>query len=300
MKNMKSIGCLLMVFVLIAAFVLPTALSVSAVSAAGYAADNGTLSNSVEEKIKAALLNKTSYLFMISDDYTFMPGVKGSKAIHDMSGIAVHEQPIEWAQGLLKSHSSGYLIRIDNGKVSVGNKVDYTCSLKILENNKGISLNINSTNSPAVRVQILGTIKGNMLTASQEVILAYYSAYTLSGTSSSSFGRYSVGIAEVPKEQWPPIPVILSYSRNDDRSVTLTWKDNNPSGLVEYYEIYRKSGVGITEEYSKVATVSNGTAWTDSSDEVKVDSLFSNIFTYHVIAYSKTGIKSAQSNFIMF
>lgn len=263
----------------------------------GYTADSNISADSVEKRIKTALINKTSYLFKISDEYTFMPGLIGFRTFTDEKGTTKYEQTIEWSQNSLKNGSSGYIIRIDEGKASMQDSTNYTCDLNILENNKGISLSITSVNNSNGKNQIIGTINGNILTASQDSSSAYYSPYTKSGFGSSVYGKYSVGLVEVPKVQWPPIPVILSYSINEDKSVVLTWKDNNPSeNPVEYYEIYRK--VDVEEEYTKVATVSNCTTWTDSSEEVSDSFRFS--LEYIVVAYTKTGVKSPNSNYILY
>ena len=258
--------------------------------------NNGIPSDSVEKRIKSALINKTSYIFKISGKYTFMLGAGGIKIYKDENGTTTYKQSAEWAQDSIEGSSLGGFIRIDEGNVSMEDSTNYTCSLKINQNDEGVSININHVKCDTNDSYLNGTIKGNVLTASEQVGIAFYSPFTKTGFGTSASGQYSIGLVDVPKEQWPPMPAVLSYSRNCDKSVTLTWEDKNPSTFVGYYEIYRM--VGVTNEYSKVATVSNCTTWTDSSDEVKNE--FTNMLDYYIIVYNKTGINSPRSNDVIF
>ena len=254
--------------------------SIMAVSAKG--------SSSTEKKIEAALSNKTTDLFQISDDYTFKSDVTGFTTLTTATSKFKTITSTKNARASLSSLSKGMLIRIKNGKATMDDG-DYDCTMHILSKNRGISLSITEIAYSFVQNQIDGTIKGNIFTASEN----YSHNISSKGVESASFlsGSYSVSMIEVPKNKWPPVPVTLSGEENSDHSITLTWEDTNPAGLVKSYVIYRQ--VGISPNYVKVATVSNCRQWTDSSTGAKTET---EMLGYYVTAQNSSGKESLLSN----
>jgi hypothetical protein len=261
---------------------------------------SGSSKGSIEEKIRSALQNHSSFLFKISDDHVFDSGTSGSISVKNDSGLSSSNQSTKWAQDKIKSWSKDTVIRIDNGKVTMEESKYYDCVLKILDNGAGISLHITTHDANAFDSEITGTIKGSTLTASQSVATATYSSYASLGLGNSFSGNYRVSLMEIPSNKWPPKPAVLSYSMatggswgDTILSVTLTWQDDNPPGDVKYYEIYKQKGV--SGDYDKVATVSNGNTWVDEAPGTLWD-----MFSYYVIVYNNAGIPSISSNYCTF
>lgn len=243
----------------------------------------------VEDKIRKALSSKSSYAFKISDDFQFTEA-SGYKVNKDKDGTTKANQSEKWSMDYLISYSSGNIIRIDGGKATMVDSTDYTCSLK--ESDDGISLTIKHVADQSISSQIDGLINGNILTASEEIDTAYYFTFTKSGYGTHCAGKYSVSLKGVSKSDIPPTPVVLKTAINDDKSVTLNWTDQSPSGHAAYYEIYRQ----IAEyDFELADTVKGETTWTDSSQDVK-DNLFLTV-TYYIIAYNSAGLASPKSNY---
>jgi len=254
--------------------------------------------DTVESNIEDALLNGTSYLFQISDDYVFSSNLTGLTTMLSNGRVSSKTtKDAQWVQDELKKFSCGYIIRIDNGVPSMQDSANYSCTLTILDNDTGIALdifNVSYTNNN--ERQITGTIKGNTLEASQYYNFVSYSNYMQSGRGWTFSGDYSVGLVAVPEDQWAPRAVELSHSRNSDNSITLTWVDPNPEGTVDYYEIYREAN--CTTEYTLIDVVSDCTSWTDSSDKAKSSKY--SVICYYVVAYSAAGLASEASNIEIF
>lgn len=247
----------------------------------------------VEGKIINALTNHTSYAFAISDDHVFTSVANGFRMDKDSDGTRTTDMTQAEAQESIKNFSSGYVVRIDNGVVSMGNSVDYACDLQVLGGNQGVSISIYSINSNNSDNRITGTIMGNTLTARQESVSAYYFVLTESSYGISFSGDYQVSLGDVYQEQVPPQPVVLDYSKDSsERTITLTWTDTTPSGPAAYYEVYRQ--LGVTDDFVKVATVTGATAWTDATDEIKSD--YRNLVDYYVISFNANGVASPESN----
>jgi hypothetical protein len=244
-------------------------------------------SSSTEKKIEAALSNKTTDLFQISGDYTFKSDVRGVTTLTKDAKTSETNMSIKSARTHLSASTKGVLIRIKNGKATMDDS-SYDCTMNILSKNQGISLSITRISS-AEQEQIDGTIKGNTFTALGKNIISLYSPRDKSIAGSSVSGSYSVSMIEVPKNNWPPAPVTLSGKENSDHSITLTWEDTNPAGLVKSYVIYRALG----QKYVNVATVSNCRQWTDSSTAAKTET---EMLFYYVTAQNSSGKVSIISN----
>ena len=252
-------------------------------------------SNTVEEKVINALKNHSSYAFMISDDHIFTSGATGYTVTQDNNGSSTLAMTEKDAQGSLKNFSSGFVVRIDNGRESMGNSVDYTCDLRILSDNQGVSLSVSSINSKNTSESIMGIITGNTLAAHQEFSSTYYFVLTESGLGKSFTGDYLVSLVDVTQEQVAPQPVELDYKVNrKKRTINLTWTDPTPSGPADYYEVYR--ALGVTGDYEKVATVSD-TSWTDKSKKIKSD--LRNLVSYYVVSYNQDDVASQDSDHII-
>jgi hypothetical protein len=245
-------------------------------------------SSGTEKKIEAALSGKTTDLFQISGDYTFKSDVTGFTTQTTATSKFKTIMSTKNARANLTTSSKGKIIRIKNGKATMDDS-NFECTMHKLSNNRGISLSITEIGYSFIHNQIDGTIKGNTFTAS-----ANYSQNISSKAVESTLsvsGSYSVSMIEVPKNKWPPVAVTLSGEENSDHSITLTWEDTNPAGLVKSYVIYRQ--VGIISKYVKVATVSNCRHWTDSSTAAKTET---EMLMYYVIARNSSGTVSVISN----
>ena len=249
--------------------------------------------STVENRIKTALTEKTTDLFVIGSEFVFEPGATGStdsiingetfKTVKSTSG----------AQNQLKTDSNGYIIRIDEGQSSMEDSNNYKCTLEPLPNNEGVSLTITSTQKNFTNT-ISGTIKGNTLTASHSADYFVYLSSNKSGFGYDCSGKYSVNMLEIEKSKWPPLPVKLSVSTNyDNYSRILTWEDKNQAGIVKCYDIYRC--LAGEDKATKVATVSNCSTWTDTSSEVKSEIEFP---TYYIVTSNAADIKSPDSNHV--
>lgn len=278
--------------------------AISIDTSTGYTEDKNASSVNVEEGIKAALINKTSYLFEISGEFAFEPGANAFRTLKNKFGsITKTQQSEEWTQNEIKGSLTGYIMRIDKGIASVVGNTDATvgnyhetfdCSLTIMEDNKGVSIKITESYPSVNGKVIIGTIKGNMLTASETEEAATYDSFAQVTYGLFCTGEYSVGMSEIPVSNWPPLTPILKVSENDDGSMILTWVDNNPAGVVAYYEIYRTVNVNIfcLEQEKKVATITNRTTWTDSLEPYPADYSYLRL-EYRVIAYNAAGVKSS-------
>ena len=252
---------------------------------------NSDSANTVENRIKTALTEKTTDLFVIGSEFVFEPGAKAS---HDkeINGEIVHTvDPTLTAQSGLKDRSSGFIIRIDEGQISMEDSNNYKCTLEPLPNNQGVSLTITQKNDENT---ISGIIKGNTLTASQSVDWFSPDPVSKQGYGCTYSGKYSVNMLELGKSKWPPLPVTLSVSTNfDNNNRILTWEDKNPAGIVKCYDIYRT--LDPINKATKVATVSNCSTWTDTSPEVKSEYDVVNAF-YYIVSINAAGVESPESN----
>ena len=253
------------------------------------------LSDSVETHIKDAIQNGTSYHFELLNNHQFSSNLEGIITTKDDNGVKQSQKDDNWVRGSLKEHSAGFVVCIDNGNVTMQDNTNYACDINISEGNPGVNIRIYHINSDNIEGEIIGTIKGNTLSASQTHNSTFWFAATDSGTGYYFSGDYDVSLMEVPESQWKPLAVKLDSIRNNDNSITLTWVDSNPSGVVAYYEIYRV--VGVSNNYTLVATISDKSSWTDSTKDAKD---IWNLLTYYVVAYNKSGVASEISNYIFY
>lgn len=263
---------------------------VLAVSAWGVA---GAREATVEDKIRSAIQNRTDYAFMIGSDHIFTAtGVGAYVDISSSGKTTTYEKPDSWTHERLIESSAGFVVRIDRGVVSMGDSTEYTCRLEMLS--AGVRLHIEHTASQFEVSSIDGTIQGNTLTAHEDFTSSYYFAFTKSGSGYLFSGDFVVSVLDVAKSQVAPQPVALQYSKNKDRSITLSWVDPTPGQPAAYYEIYRALDVAST--YTLVATVSGCTSWTDSSKETTAK--FRTMASYYIISYNSAGVASEDSNWL--
>lgn len=247
--------------------------------------------NDSESLIKTALLGKSAEVFQISDDITFNSDTPVGVFTKSVNGATTStEMTLNQAQGCITHFLYNKTIRIDSGVVSIDDN-DFKCILQILPGDQGVSINITRGNSLSVNQgHLQGVIKGNTLYAKAEA--TQQSLVNGIGNGYSASGEFNVSIIKLSADQLPPIaPANLTVTENSDHSMKLTWEDLNPSGLVEYYDVYRTSGIVITT--SKIATISNCTSWDDTSDVAKTEN---NILSYYIIAHAKNGKESTMSN----
>ena len=250
----------------------------------------------IEQKIKNALTNHTSFLFQLSDDHVFSNNLDGFMTYKQDDKISKTPKSTEWVKNNLRDCTKGLTIRIDDGIASMQDSAKHTCALSMLPGSQGVSLEIHSVGNSPLDESIVGIIQGNSFTASQVHNFATYSAYTKTSRGYLFSGDYRVSLIEVLPENSQPQAVVAHYRRNEDYSVTISWEDPNKAGTVAYYEIYRLIGIGT--DYSLAATVSDCDSWTDTLQKVK-DSYW-DILNYYVIAYNEAGVASEISNILVF
>lgn len=254
------------------------------------------VSATIEQKIKNALTNHTSFTFQLSDDHVFSNNLIGFMTFKQGERITKTPKSTEWVENSLREYSKGITVRIDDGVVSMQDSAKYTCTLSVLPNRQGVALQIYSVSTGSLDESIVGIIQGDLFTASQVHNFATYSAYTKTSRGYLFSGDYCVSLVEVLPENSKPKSVTAHYRRNDDYSVTISWEDPNPAGTVAYYEIYRLIGIGT--DYTIAETVSDCSSWMDTSQKVK-DSYW-DILNYYVVAYNTAGVASDISNLLVF
>lgn len=243
-----------------------------------------------EEAIREALGGNTSYAFVILDDHVFVSPVEGVNLNKRDSGTIETPVAQSWAESALQKYSAGFVVRIDNGIAAMENSTEYTCVLRDI--GQAILIEIAYVEDYYVKASITGSITGDTLTAYQTYESMHYSSMT-GGMGSSYNGKYTVSVARVAPENLAPLPVVLSSTTDKDkRTITLSWTDPTPTGAAAYYEIYRDFDLG--NDYACVATVVNGTSWTDDSAELQSD--YTNFIRYRILSYSESGIVSYPSN----
>ena len=253
-------------------------------------------SATVEAGIRQALQNQGSYAFMISDDYVFVSTAVGCTLNKFNDETYTTNQSEDWARNSLINSSTGYVVRIDRGVISMGDSTSYGCEMHALSGDQGVSIRIYSINDSHVSASISGAIRGNKLNAYQEYTDAYYFSTTNSSTGNYFAGSYEVSVVPVQAQDVAPQPVNLACSLNRGaRSITLNWTDPTPSGSAAYYEIYR--ALDVSSEYDLAATVSNCSSWTDASSAVQND--WRDMVTYYIVSYSANGVASKSSNYVV-
>lgn len=253
-------------------------------------------SATVEAGIRQALQSQGSYSFMISDDYVFTDTPVGCTVNKFNDETFTTNQSADWARNSLIGSSTGYVVRIDSGVVSMGDSTKYGCELHALSGDQGVSIRIYSINDSHVSASISGTVRGNTLSAYQEYTDAYYFSATKSSNGNFFSGSYEVSVVPVKAQDVAPQPVKLAYSVNRGaRAITLNWTDPTPSGPAAYYEIYR--ALDVSPEYDLVATVSDCNSWIDSSSAVQAD--WRDMVVYYIVSYSANGVASKASNYVI-
>lgn len=252
-------------------------------------------SATAEAQIKKALSGSDTYVFEIQNDFNFdKVSTVGGTTINSDSGSASSSISSDNAQQLLVHFIKGSIIRVNSNSVTMDNN-DYQCNLSILDNNGGIKIEITRGNTKNVTQGYMdGVIKGNTITASANINTN--TVVDNVGRGIGSAGNFTVSIKKISESELPPKPVEnVKIQRNSDKSILVSWEDPNSSDSIESYDIYRNTG--SFNNVSKVATVQNCSSWTDTSDEAKSDDFNSSIMLcYYIVANSKNGEKSADSN----
>ena len=255
-----------------------------------------TNGQTVEQNIIQALNEGASYAFQLSDDHVFSNNLDGFITYKQDGKITKTPKSTEWVENNIRDCTKGLTVRIDNGVVSMQDSAKHTCTLNVLPDGQGVSLEIYSVGNSPLDESIIGVISGNTFTASQIHNFATYSAYTKTSRGFLFSGDYRVSLIAASEETLQPKAVEAHYRRNEDYSVTISWTDPNQAGTVAYYEIYRLIGIG--SDYTLAATVSDCDSWTDTMQKVK-DSYW-DILNYYVVAYNSSGVASEMSNILVF